>query len=132
MVTKFVWFICDFSLKFGSKIKLESEKMDDVGAVLIELKPNSQDDVNAWQKELNKRKDEALATLKAEGVFIESWFHVAIEGKHYLIAYMRAKDIKEAQRIGRESTFAIDQVHKAFKKTWQKVYPASLLVDLVM
>lgn len=52
----------------------------DVGAVLIRLKPNSMSNVAAWQAELNARKNEAIETLKAEGVFVESWFHVELEG----------------------------------------------------
>lgn len=104
--------------------------MMDVGAVLIKLKPNSMQNVDAWKTELNTRKAEAIDTLKAEGVFIESWFHVEIEGTDYLIAYMRAEDIAKAHKIGRESQFPIDAMHKAFKQNWEKGYKATLLVDL--
>ena len=102
----------------------------DIGAVLIKLKPNSNQNVDNWQNELTQRKSEAIETLKAEGVFIESWFHVQLEGQDYLIAYMRAVDIAQAQQIGRESQFSIDQVHQNFKKNWEKVIPAKLLLDL--
>lgn len=102
----------------------------DVTAVLIELKKDSLNHVDDWQKELNLRKNEAIETLKAEGVLIESWFHLSLDGKDYLIAYMRSYDIAKAQEIGRNSTFDIDQVHKHFKKNWVKVHPAQLLVDL--
>ena len=102
----------------------------DVGAVLIRLKPNSMSNVAAWQAELNARKNEAIETLKSEGVFVESWFHVELEGQDYLIAYMRAEDIAKAQQIGRESSFPIDAMHKAFKQNWEKGYKANLLVDL--
>lgn len=71
--------------------------MMDVGTVLIKLKPNTMPNVEAWQKELNARKDEAIETLKAEGVSVESWFHVVLEGQDYLIAYMRAENIVKAQ-----------------------------------
>ena len=43
---------------------------------------------------------------------------------------MRADDIAQAQKIGKDSQFAIDQVHKAFKQNWIKVIPSKLLVDL--
>ena len=89
--------------------------MTDVGVVLIQLKSNSMGNVEAWQQELNARKDEAIETLKAEGVSIESWFHVELEGQDYLIAYMRAENIAKAQQIGRESQFPIDAMHKKFK-----------------
>ncbi len=48
----------------------------DVGAVLIQLKVAMMDDVVAWQNQLNRRKHEAIETLQAEGVHVESWFHV--------------------------------------------------------
>lgn len=104
--------------------------MTDVGAVLIQLKPDSMPNVEAWQTELNARQDEAIETLKVEGVRVESWFHVALEGKDYLIAYMCAEDIAKAQQIGRESSFPIDAMHKQFKTNWAKGYQATLLVDL--
>lgn len=46
----------------------------DVGAVLIKLKANRQAEVEAWQQEIQQRKAEAIQTLQAEGVTIESWF----------------------------------------------------------
>ena len=63
-------------------------------------------------------------------MFIESWFHLTLEGQDYLLAYMRAEDIARAQQIGRESQFPIDQIHKQFKQCWFKVIPARLLIDL--
>ena len=102
----------------------------DVGAVLIQLKPESKANVEQWQKELNCRMAEAIETLRAEGVYIESWFYVELAGLDYLIAYMRAEDIERAQAIGRQSQFPIDQLHKQFKSNWLKVIPARLLVDL--
>lgn len=102
----------------------------DVGAVLIRLKPDTLDHVEAWKKELNERKDEAIETLRAEGVHVESWFHLELEGQDYLLVYMRADDIAQAQQIGRNSHFPIDQVHKQFKNNWAKVFPAKLLLDL--
>ena len=103
----------------------------DVGAVLIKLKSNALDHVDSWKNELNERKTEAVETLRAENVSIESWFHVSLQGQDYLIAYMRAEDISRSQAIGRKSQFPIDQVHKAFKQNWEKVIPATLLIDLI-
>lgn len=102
----------------------------DVGSVLIKLKSDSMEQVEAWRSEIERRKAEAVETLKAEGVTVESWFHLEVNGEQFLIAYMRAHDIAHAQKVGRESTFDIDRVHKRFKAHWEKVYPARLLVDL--
>lgn len=102
----------------------------DVGAVLIQLKTDSLTHVDAWQAELNARKDEALETLKAEGVLVESWFYLKLEGHDYLLAYTRAENIQKAQAVAKMSYFPIDQVHKNFKSNWLKIIPAKLLLDL--
>lgn len=102
----------------------------DVGATLIKLKPNTFSSVEDWKKEIQARKDEAIQTLEAEGVYIESWFHIELDGEDYLLAYMRANDISAAQKIAKTSPFNIDQMHKKFKETWEKKYPARLLIDL--
>ena len=92
----------------------------DVGAVLIQLKPNRKNELKAWQQELNARKLEAIETLKAEGVFVESWFYLEIKGKDFLMAFMRAENIVKVQQIARNSAFAIDAVHRTFKQNWEK------------
>lgn len=102
----------------------------DVGAVLIKLKTNTLANVEAWQQEIEQRKAEAIQTLQAEGVKVESWFQLELDGNHYLLAYMRAKDIAYAQQVARNSSFDIDKVHKQFKQNWERVIPAKLLVDL--
>lgn len=104
--------------------------MMDVGAALIKLKPNSLSNVDAWKAELLERKEEAIETLKAEGVYVESWFHIELDGQDYLLAYMRANNIAEAQKIGKNSSFDIDKVHKKFKENWEKGYSLKLLIDL--
>ena len=103
----------------------------DVGAALIKLKPNTWSKVKTWQQQFEQRKVEAIETLQAEGVTVESWFHVQIEGQDYLIAYMRAVDLVKAQQMAKTSPFEIDQVHQQFKRDcWEKVIPATLLFDL--
>lgn len=103
----------------------------DVGAALIKLKPNTWSKVEDWQQQLEQRKVEAIETLQAEGVTVESWFHIQIEGQDYLIAYMRAVDLVKAQQMAKTSPFEIDQVHQQFKRAcWEKVISATLLLDL--
>ena len=102
----------------------------DVGAALIKLKPNSLSNVETWKKELQDRKEEAIETLKAEGVYVESWFYIELDGQDYLLAYMRANDIAHAQKVAKTSPFDIDKIHKKFKENWEKGYPAKLLIDL--
>ncbi|MBW4618537.1 MAG: hypothetical protein KME17_04000 [Cyanosarcina radialis HA8281-LM2] len=104
----------------------------DVVASIIELKSNSLDRVEAWATTLKERTDEAMATLQDEGVSIESWFHFSLDGKDYLLCYMRAESIKKASEVVRSSPHAIDAYHQQFKKdTWVGGKSARLLVDLV-
>jgi Family of unknown function (DUF6176) len=104
----------------------------DVVANIIELKPNSLDRVEEWAMTLNKRADEAIETLRDEGVKIESWFHLSLDGKDYLLCYMRVKSIKKACEVVQSSPHAIDAYHQQFKKdTWVTGKPVRLLVDLV-
>ena len=102
----------------------------DVGAVLIKLKQDTLANVDAWKIEIEQRKDEAIQTLQPEGVTIESWFHLELDGNNYLIAYIRSHDIGHAQQVARSSSFEIDKVHKQFKQNWERIIPATLLVDL--
>lgn len=103
----------------------------DVEAHLIKLKIDRMQHVAAWQKELNSRKDEAIATLKNEGVHIESWFHFQIEGSDYLMIYMRSHDMQQTRQAFKNSTYDIDQYHQAFKQNWDKGIKGTLLVDLL-
>ncbi len=102
----------------------------DVGAVLIKLKQDTLANVDAWKIEIEQRKDEAIQTLQAEGVTIESWFHLELDGSDQLIAYLRVNNIAHAQQVSRKSPFVIDKVHKQFKQNCERVIPANLLVDL--
>jgi hypothetical protein len=103
----------------------------DVVANIIELKPNSLDRVEEWATTLNERADEAIETLQDEGVRIESWFHLSLDGKDYLLCYMRVESIKKAHEVVQCSPHAIDAYHQQFKKdTWGVGKSARLLVDL--
>ena len=104
----------------------------EIVAGVIELKPDSLDRVEEWAATLNARIDEAVATLKDEGVELESWFHLSLDGKDYLLYYMRAASLQKAQDVVKDSPHAIDAFHQQFKKdTWLKGARARLLVDLI-
>ncbi len=101
-------------------------------AGVIELKPDSLEQVEEWAATLNERVDEAVATLRDEGVQLESWFHLSLDGKDYLLSYMRADSFEKAQKVVKTSAHAIDAYHQQFKKdTWLGGTRARLLVDLV-
>ncbi len=105
----------------------------DVKAYLIELKEDSRDRVSEWTSGINRRRDEALSTLRTEGVKVESWFLLSLNGEDYLLSYMRSEDIERAQQVAKESLFGIDAYHQNFKRdTWVRgsVTELQLLVDL--
>jgi hypothetical protein len=97
----------------------------------IKLKPNSLDKVRKWAAEITRRQDEALATLRDESIFIESFFLERATDGDYLIAYIRAESLEQSQEVVAKSTHAIDAYHKAFKKEcWESGERLELLVDL--
>ena len=92
----------------------------------VRLKEGSLPRVRAWAKELNKRRDEVLATLVNEGVRIESVF---LDGET-LVYYMRAESLDEAREVYAHSTHAIDAYHRRFKdETFGERRTLELLVD---
>jgi len=106
----------------------------EVTAHLIELKPGSQKRVEEWTRYLREHRREAEDTLRAEGVSIESWFMMTLDGKDYLLAYMRADSMAAAQEVSSRSQSAVDAFHRQFKvDTWVRGGGAvgSLMVDLI-
>jgi hypothetical protein len=80
----------------------------ETAAGLLELKPGFEEFVHDWCATTTRRCDEALETLRAEGVAVESWFQVDIEGQPYLLGYLRAGSIKRVWKAARQSSLEID------------------------
>ena len=96
----------------------------------VRLKPGSLDRVREWATELRTRSDEVLASLRDEGVVIESVFLDSDEQGDFLIYYMKAQSLEEAQAVVQSSPHPIDSYHQQFKvDTWQSRTPLELLVD---
>ncbi|MCX7063240.1 MAG: DUF6176 family protein [Proteobacteria bacterium] len=105
----------------------------DIFARLIELKPGSADRVDAWAAHLNAHRASALESLRAEGVSVESWFSVSLDGKDYLLCYMRADSMEESQKVAAKSQNLVDAYHQQFKvDTWVRGagVVGKLLLDL--
>ncbi len=100
-------------------------------AYRIKLKPGSYDRVRAWAEEIMRRKEEALETLRDEGVLLECFFLDRREDGDYLIGIMTTSDFERAQTVGRDSAHDIDAFHQAFKRdTWDSVDALEGLVEL--
>lgn len=103
----------------------------EVSCILIELKPDSRARVEEWAAHITANRPEAIATLENEGVTIESFFSLSINGKDYLICYMRAGCMAKAHDVVEKSISKIDAYHKKFQKdTWVSGNRAELLFDL--
>ena len=78
---------------------------------LIKLKLETEDKVEEWRNTISSRLNEAAATLQDEDVQIESWFKVEIEGRKYLLWYLRAKSIQRVFEISMKLNHPIDKFH---------------------
>lgn len=104
---------------------------DTAACVRVRLKPGTLPQVREWAAHIGAHREEALATLAAEGVSIESVFLDSTEAGDYLVYYMRAGSHERAREVAQASVAAIDRYHQAFKRaTWAGVQPLELLVDL--
>ena len=92
----------------------------------VRLEPGSLPRVREWAAELNARRSEVLATLRDEGVRIESVF---LDGES-LVYYLKADNVDRAREVYARSQHAIDAYHQRFKdETFAERSELELLVD---
>jgi hypothetical protein len=96
----------------------------------IKLKPGCADQARQWAAEINRRREEAIATLRDEGVMVESVFFDHTSEGDFLIYYMKSENLKKASKVIKDSTHAIDAYHQKFKGCWESGQQLELLVDL--
>ena len=103
--------------------------MSEVVCHRIKLRQGSLPRVREWARTIRERRAEALATLRDEGVTLESAFLEQTTDGDYLIYYMRAP--KLALGAAATSSHPIDEYHQRFKReTWEEGSELELLVDL--
>ncbi|MGD1897716.1 MAG: DUF6176 family protein [Phormidesmis sp.] len=83
----------------------------ETAAGLVKLKSDAKQTVYNWRKTLQERREEVIATLRDEGVKIESYFEVKIADEDYLLWYMRAESVEKAWEIALKSQHDIDAFH---------------------
>ena len=99
--------------------------------VRIQLKPGSLARVREWAAYIAAHREDALRTLQAEGVSVESVFLESSEDGDFLVYYMRTASLEKARAVAVQSTSAIDQYHQRFKREcWAEVRRLELLVDI--
>ena len=97
----------------------------------IKLKPGSIERAREWAQTINRRRDEALATLRDETIVIESVFLDRTHHGDFLIIYTKAVSFARSAEAVQNTTHAIDEYHRRFKReTWNERGELELLVDL--
>ena len=105
--------------------------MYETTCVKIKLNPGSLERVREWAAEINRRSDEALATLRDERVVVESVFLESGGGGDFLIYYMKAASLEGALKVANDSKRAIDEYHRRFmREVCASRQKLELLVDL--
>ncbi len=98
---------------------------------IVHLKPGSLPVVREWAHYMGEHRQEALESLRSEGVSIESIFLGSMDDVHFLVYYMRSASIEQAQEVARNATTEIESYHRGFKKkAWASVEQMELLLDL--
>jgi hypothetical protein len=98
--------------------------------VKIKLRSGSLDRVREWAAELNRRADEVLATLRDEGIVVESAFLDSTDEGDFLIYYMKAESLERAREVGRKSAHAVDEYYHQFQReTFESGKQLELLID---
>lgn len=99
--------------------------------VKIKLMPDSLERVKEWAWTINKRKAEALATLRDESIVIECYFLDSTEQGNFLFCVMKAESFEQAKKAVEDSLHSVDEYHKQFKRdVWEEIMPLEILVDL--
>jgi hypothetical protein len=97
----------------------------------IKLKEGSLERVREWAETINRRRDEALETLRDEEVVIESAFLDSTPEGDFLIYFMKAKSFEQVAEAFQKSIHAIDEYHREFLRDVSlERSPLELLIDL--
>lgn len=100
--------------------------MSEVECVKVKIKEGTLAAVREWAALLNGQADEVRNLILAEGVSVESVFLESSSEGSYLIYYIRAKDLRRAKEIARQSQHSIDIFHR---ETMQKIFDGSVPLE---
>jgi hypothetical protein len=103
----------------------------ETSCVKIKLKPGSVGKAREWAMVINARRDEALETLRDEGVVLECAFLDQTAEGDFLVYVMKAESFEQAKEAAERSTHEIDDFHLKFKEeTWEDGTRLEILIDL--
>lgn len=75
--------------------------------------------VRAWASFMKEHLDEVSAALRSENVRHEMWF-LGRDTSLYVIGVMDVDDHRASQKIAAYSRLKVDEVHREFKKFWDR------------
>ena len=86
--------------------------MADVLLSKQKIKPGKTAHLKEWMSEIQTREDEAIETLKHEGMHSEAAFLQKTEDGDFLVYYMEADDMDHVFEAYRQSEHEIDHEHR--------------------
>ncbi|HEX9123720.1 MAG TPA: DUF6176 family protein [Actinomycetota bacterium] len=84
-----------------------------VGMRAFRVRPERIEDLKAWGRQLEQRRDEVLETFANETVRHEAALLANVGGEPVLIHLMEAEDLDQAHRAAEEDPLPIDPEHRA-------------------
>ena len=97
----------------------------------IKLKKDCVDETRNWFQTLMMQKEEALAILKEQGVYVEAVFLDQIGEDYYLIYFMKEESRQKSSFFSSQSSHPINVTHKEYKKQcWEEKVFLEPLLDL--
>ena len=78
------------------------------------LKPNTETDVTEWLEFAKTHRDEILATLKTQCIYVEDVFIEENGPNVFLYYYVRTENLQKALDALKRSTLAVDEYQKSF------------------
>ncbi|RDI72400.1 DUF6176 family protein [Halopelagius longus] len=75
------------------------------------IEPGKRDRLREWMTEITTRREEAIETLRYEGMISEAAFLEQTDDADYLVYYMEAEDIDGVYEAFQSSPYEIDHEH---------------------
>ena len=87
--------------------------MADVVLTRQQIESGKTEQLRKWIAEIRQRENEARETLENEGMVSEAAFLEQTEDGDFLVYYMEAEDLEHVSEAHEDSTYDIDEEHKA-------------------
>ncbi|PSQ44145.1 hypothetical protein BRD14_01760 [Halobacteriales archaeon SW_5_68_122] len=86
--------------------------MTDIVLTKQKIENGETQQLREWMDEVSEREEEAIETLKSEGMHSETTFIEHTDEGDFLVYYMKADDMKQVSESFADSSHEIDEEHK--------------------